>query len=137
MATHLTLDQKSEGSSPSLSAMNHQLTIQDIYDHLIYPQAHCDSRILHQPGFCEYCDKYPEAQQRRIDLDVNFTGGRNEALLPCPAEQARNIRDMYAWAGNHPKGKNVPEEYKDVLIAMESPASRMMYGWEEQDDATD
>jgi hypothetical protein len=130
LATRRSLEPKSESSNLSPSAMA------DIYEQLIYVQAHCDSKVLHQPGFCEYCDKYPEAQQKRIELGVNFTGGRDEALLQCPAEQARNIEDMYAWGGNQPKGENMPEAYKQVLLAMESEASRMMYGWG-PDNATD
>ncbi len=34
---------------------------------------HCNSRLLHAPGDCFYCDKFPELQQERIDSAIPFS----------------------------------------------------------------
>lgn len=61
--------------------------------------AHCDQWVLHSPGTCTYCDKYPELQQFRIDNKLNF--GENEAgLLSCPAEMRRPQEKIERWGGN-------------------------------------
>lgn len=78
---------------------------------------HCDARILHAPGECEYCDLHPEWQELRKMWGIAFTGHlpgpitaadvegqggsrsyaiswrtpatRPEVWLPCPADFAR------------------------------------------------
>lgn len=35
---------------------------------------HCDQRILHSPGECEFCDMNPEWQQLRKAWGIAFTG---------------------------------------------------------------
>jgi len=35
---------------------------------------HCDQRILHSPGECEFCDAAPEWQQLRKAWGIAFTG---------------------------------------------------------------
>jgi hypothetical protein len=60
-----------------------------------YP--HCDSRILHAPGECQYCDHYPKEQQKRIALHINFTGHNIPGNEPCPADKARGPS---TWGGN-------------------------------------
>lgn len=35
---------------------------------------HCDSRILHRAGECEYCDAHPEWQALRVAWGIAFTG---------------------------------------------------------------
>lgn len=35
---------------------------------------HCDARILHAPGTCEYCDQVPEWQLLRRAWGIAFTG---------------------------------------------------------------
>lgn len=98
------------------------------YEGLILVNAHCDQRVLHEPGLCEYCDEYPEAQAKRVELGVNFTSLNDPNLLPCPADKARPVTNLYSWAGNHPSGPNVPEELKEALESIESPSSKVMYG---------
>lgn len=95
---------------------------------LLFSRAHCDSKVCHEPGLCEYCDRYPEVQQSRIDCGVNFTGNADPDLLPDPATQSRPLDRMYAWRGNMPQGPNVPQELKDVMDSIESPSSQIMYG---------
>jgi hypothetical protein len=51
---------------------------------------HCDQRILHAPGFCEYCDIHKEWQALRVAWGIAFTGWTPESKeLPCPADYAR------------------------------------------------
>jgi hypothetical protein len=68
------------------------------------PFPHCDSRVLHAPSECTYCDGYPELQQARQDWRVAFTGHEpvgDEA--PCPADTARppnGSSDHRRWSRN-------------------------------------
>lgn len=64
---------------------------------------HCDSRVLHKPGECTYCDKYPEWQELREAWGINFTGCDDEDKLPCPAETRRYLEDINKWGGNRPR----------------------------------
>lgn len=64
------------------------------------PFPHCDSRVLHKPGTCEYCDQFPVYQYYREALGINFTGGTDIELLPCPAEVERPIETIERWGGN-------------------------------------
>jgi hypothetical protein len=59
---------------------------------------HCDARVLHQPGECEYCDKHPDWQELRLLWDISFTGQTDKAL-PCPADLARGDGHLQ-WGGN-------------------------------------
>jgi hypothetical protein len=43
---------------------------------------HCDSRILHAPSECEYCDRHPEWQELREAWGIAFTGHPPRAGLP-------------------------------------------------------
>jgi hypothetical protein len=55
---------------------------------------HCDQRILHAPGECEYCDMAPEWQQLRIDWGICFTGHNPDftsTWVQCPADVARPV----------------------------------------------
>lgn len=61
---------------------------------------HCDSQVLHAPGECRYCDKYPEAQALRIRARVNFTGHYDEDKVICPAERRRTLPTINRWYGN-------------------------------------
>lgn len=63
-----------------------------------YP--HCDSRVLHAPGECVYCDLYPERQQARTDQGVNFTGHYDADKQLCPAEIERPLTTINRWGGN-------------------------------------
>ncbi len=79
---------------------------------------HCDPRILHAPGECEYCDEYPEWQKLRTMWNIAFTGhseddtgqyrdvdGKPTPKIPCPSEWARPLELIYRWGGNIPKPK--------------------------------
>jgi len=68
-----------------------------------YP--HCDSRILHGPGECEFCDMYPSAQAIRQRDGIAFSGHKWSAAqpIPCPADVAvanGERGDYNQWEGN-------------------------------------
>lgn len=61
---------------------------------------HCDQRILHAPGECEFCDLHPDWQLLRQLWGICFTGYEPEgAELPCPADHARGDKHKL-WGGN-------------------------------------
>ncbi len=61
---------------------------------------HCDQRILHAPGECQYCDMNPEWQDLRRAWGIAFTGYEPEGTeLPCPADHARG-ENHKKWHGN-------------------------------------
>ncbi len=91
---------------------------------------HCDSRILHAPGECEFCDRHPEWQALRVVWGIAFSGHAPEtpadapwlAQLPCPADfnrPADSGSDHRRWAGN------VATTQRPVN---ETAASQMLYG---------
>lgn len=65
---------------------------------------HCDTRVLHAPDECEYCDMYPDWQKLRRMWGIAFTGHRpRDAELPCPADYHRppgSPSDHRHWPGN-------------------------------------
>lgn len=73
---------------------------------------HCDTRVLHAPDECEYCDMYPDWQKLRRMWGIAFTGHqpREENIhglirkeLPCPADFNRppdSPSDHRQWPGN-------------------------------------
>ncbi len=65
-----------------------------------YP--HCDHRVLHSPGICVYCDKYPEEQEERKRDNIPFT---DELTLDTPLlpGEDRARRSAEKWPGNGPK----------------------------------
>lgn len=73
-----------------------------ITDEPQYP--HCDTRVLHKPGDCEYCDRHPEWQLLRKRWGIAFTGEQPLAgQLPCPADFNRppdSPSDHRRWYGN-------------------------------------
>jgi hypothetical protein len=86
---------------------------------------HCDSRVLHAPAECEYCDHHPEWQALREAWGIAFTGHAPTGdQVPCPADAARppgSPSDAHRWGGNRPThvaAEKLPEQ---------SAASRMMY----------
>ena len=113
---------------------------------MIFP--HCDQRILHAPGECQWCDEYPKWQKLREAWGIAFTGHlpgivstagddgglvvrtftttvdprRDRGRLPCPADFNRpptgDGPDHRRWAGN------VATSQEPVN---ESAASRMLY----------
>jgi hypothetical protein len=67
---------------------------------IIFP--HCDARILHAPGECEYCDD-SGLQPAREAWGIAFTGHPEEGKVPCPGETARGSENLNAWSGNRAK----------------------------------
>jgi hypothetical protein len=68
--------------------------------YLIGQYPHCDQRILHAPGECEFCDKHPEWQSLRRGWGIAFTGYEpEEKELPDPATFARGDV-INRWHGN-------------------------------------
>lgn len=61
---------------------------------------HCDQRVLHAPGECQYCDMYPEWQDARKMWNINFTGHNDSDKTTCPSEQRRPIETINKWYGN-------------------------------------
>lgn len=65
-----------------------------------YQFPHCDQRILHAPGECQYCDKHKDWQYIRQAWGIAFTGHTPEnSELPCPADNARGNKHKN-WPGN-------------------------------------
>lgn len=78
---------------------------------------HCDSRVLHAPGKCVYCDLHPEWQELRRHWHINFTGEHYQQdeygnkYLPCPAEVQRPLGLIERWGGNVPVAEELePDE---------------------------
>lgn len=68
---------------------------------------HCDQRVLHAPGECQFCDKHPQWQELREAWGIAFTGYDPDANeLPCPATLARPVAKIHAWGGNRPFPEN-------------------------------
>lgn len=63
---------------------------------------HCDPRVLHAPGECKHCDKYPDWQGVRELWVINFTRHRDPEKLVCPAETRRTVGVIELWGGNVP-----------------------------------
>lgn len=96
---------------------------------LIYVPAHCDNRVLHSPGYCKYCDAYPKAQKRRIDLGVDFTDETpGTRTRPCPALSERSWEDINGWGGNQPAGPGVSNNDRMELKKVERFSSKAFYG---------
>ena len=60
-----------------------------------YP--HCDSRVLHAPSECDYCDGHPEWQELRKAWGIAFTGHPPRAGLPRCRRQMRETFPGYGW----------------------------------------
>ncbi len=72
-----------------------------------YP--HCDSKVIHAPGECRFCDMHPELQERRAKSGVNFTGHYDEGKSICPAELQRPLDIINRWPGNVPETAETEE----------------------------
>lgn len=74
---------------------------------------HCDTNVLHAPGECYYCDKYPQWQALRVIWGIAFTGHRPVAdtgvNFPCPSDYARGLGGAHVWPGN--QAQAVPLDY--------------------------
>jgi hypothetical protein len=63
---------------------------------------HCDPRVLHAPGACEFCDMHPDWQELRRMWNINFTGHYDPEKMQCPAEAERPFDVIEMWSGNRP-----------------------------------
>lgn len=62
---------------------------------------HCDQRVLHAPGECEFCDQHRDWQELRAAWGIAFTGYEPETNeLPDPATQMRSLDVINRWGGN-------------------------------------
>lgn len=61
---------------------------------------HCDSRVLHAPSNCVYCDQHPQWQALRVLWGINFSGESDPEKLPCPSERDRPAFVIHQWPGN-------------------------------------
>ena len=52
---------------------------------------HCDQRVLHAPGECEFCDMNPEWQQLREAWGICFTGHAPRGHLPHCGQLIENL----------------------------------------------
>lgn len=95
---------------------------------------HCDARILHAPGECEYCDMHADWQELRQTWGIAFTGHVPVTpsdqpwlkQLPCPADFNRppdSSSDHRRWSGNKPTSTK-----GDPSWPRESFASQVLYG---------
>lgn len=67
---------------------------------------HCDMRVLHAPGECEYCDGLKRWQALRVVWGIAFTGHEPiDGQLPCPSDAARGTAGAHVWPGNQPGTK--------------------------------
>ena len=82
---------------------------------MTYP--HCDDAVLHAPGECVYCDRYPEAQARREANGINFTGQHDPSREPCPAEARRGLGAINRWSGNWPTTQQDIDERREAARA--------------------
>ena len=68
---------------------------------------HCDQRVLHAPGECEYCDRHADWQELRQAWGIAFTNYEPEyGELPCPANFNRGD-NVNKWGGNIAKPKGM------------------------------
>lgn len=101
---------------------------------------HCDTRVLHAPGECGYCDGYADWQGLRRLWGIAFTGHQPQTTvtgkqLPCPADFNRppdSPSDHRQWPGNIPKDGGPPvdiEALTEAYIRTNPPKKRRrMFG---------
>ncbi len=63
---------------------------------------HCDARVIHKRGICEFCDEHPDWQQLRQVWNINFTGEYDPNKTLCPSEKFRDLENINKWYGNRP-----------------------------------
>jgi hypothetical protein len=57
---------------------------------------HCDQRVLHAPGECEFCDDHTEWQELRKAWGIVLTGHLAGEGLPCLADAARPAGSQFS-----------------------------------------
>lgn len=68
---------------------------------------HCDSRVLHAPSECKYCDAWPSWQEARKMWGIAFTGHEpQDGEIWCPSELHRSVETINLWPGNRPKAES-------------------------------
>lgn len=79
-----------------------------VLEGVVYP--HCDPRVLHSPGTCEFCDEHPDWQAERVRKKIDFTNDKVDEAdasreYPCPSFLYRDRETIEKWWGNraHPK----------------------------------
>lgn len=81
-------------------------TVSELKGLASWPEAaypHCDMDVLHAPGECEYCDRYPERQTKRREARVAFTGHKpRRGERECPSDKRRGKGGAHVWPGNRP-----------------------------------
>lgn len=80
------------------------------------PFPHCDSDVLHAPGVCAHCDRYPEAQALRVATGINFTGQHDWYKTLCPSELGRPLELIERWPGNRPTPKVIRRATPDLDV---------------------
>lgn len=88
---------------------------------------HCDSRILHAPDECTYCDR-PRWQRARKRFGIANTGHQPAVgEVPCEADATRGpesgVADHRRWGGNKPTSAVGNPEWPE-----ETGVSRAFYG---------
>lgn len=88
---------------------------------------HCDSRILHNPAICEYCDR-PGWQAARKAMGIAWTGQEviPDGFVRCEADVVRppdSEADHRRWGGNKPTSA-----FDDPSWPEETLASQIFYG---------
>lgn len=101
----LTVDETDEPTYPGEVARQAYMRAVTL-DGQTFP--HCDSRILHARGKCDYCDQRPEWHEIRNALGLAFTESATDRDHPymCPAEAAvlaGERGELNAWPGNRPE----------------------------------
>lgn len=87
---------------------------------------HCDERVLHAPGRCEYCDARPEWQTLRDAWGIGFTDEElRSGIVRCPSTNRRTPEQVNAWGGN--VAKPAPPMLIDAELLSPEPPHK--WGW--------
>jgi hypothetical protein len=95
-------------------------------EHIIGQFPHCDQRVLHAPGECEYCDRHPEWQELRDAWGIAYTGHSYDkngqlqktqfgVIQPCPAEAGRGMESINSWGGNVPMTPELSDRLENEM----------------------
>lgn len=78
---------------------------------------HCDQRILHAPGECEYCNDHPDWQALREAWGIAFTGHPPRGDLPQCAQPITGLGypAVCQQPEGHPEGECKPYPVSDIL----------------------
>jgi hypothetical protein len=91
---------------------------------------HCDQSVLHAPGECAYCDRYPKRQQGRIDAKIAFTGGPvPEFGSQDPATLARPLEKINLWHGNVPMTSTQVKMDDEYYVALDRALAYAFAPW--------